>query len=1189
MGRHNSSPAGALAPSSRSSTQEEDAESPAVAGSSKGLLSDKYTLGEELGRGAYGQVFKGTDVRTGELVAIKQMSLSGISQDNLQGIMGEIDLLKNLNHRNIVKYVGSFKTRTHLYIILEYMEKGSLSDVIRPSKFGAFPEPLVAVYIGHVLQGLAYLHQQGVVHRDIKGANILTGNEGVVKLADFGVAAKLTELEEGGDSLRVSVVGTPYWMAPEVIEMTCVTAAADIWSVGCLAIELLTGQPPYFDLQPMSALFRIVQDEHPTLPDSISIDMADFLLACFQKDPQARPDARALLGHAWLRSQRATLRASWSKTVGARARGHRTDAHASVSSVVERILRADSEESASNGPGSETDSQQSEQTRATHMRKDSAKSMESRLAKPLTEQDLQRASTKSSSSIGMDRIPQRPSLLGSALQQPSSVDSDGGLVTPAQQREPQRPSTHKTRPPPLDTTQQGLTAAPFNAGPLGGLLAQLGSSSLQHPATAGQEVNLLGWLQEREQQSGGAGPVGSPKPAALAPDTDSSAPKHQQAAEVRRLVAALRPAGRGGAAGGAASARDSPTVDACQQLAALFAEHPDRRAIFLAQDGIVAIIELLEERSHKVALAALELANAVVADDAAALEAACLLGLVPAVTRYCFSAWPTPLRAQAANFVHALCYTSLATARMFVACQGIPVLVSLVEDRIGECGHLTQTGIRCVWHVLELHGAAALNHLCRLLAADGFPYRLLRALNAIISDMLASPTGMQVQESPAESRYAASEASTASVAEDTSLDEEVHSRAASNSQASSSRAAGPGSSRLSSIGLTSYFKPGRPGGSGDPFSPAVQQQQQQQLPPRSRQGSSMKGAPSHRRGGSWAASDAVSDLIDIAGNLLLVLAHGDSVVKGCLGRRDTLLAMFEVMRRANAATLLKCLKCLKLLTFDPALLQPLQDAGSIPVLLPYLGRRHSAAVQLEALHALYNLCKISRTRQEAAAVAGIVPYLAALAQPQGASTNGEGTSAQLRPLAVSLLCGMAHSTQRTRAELWAQNGLDLLLSLLKQQMWQGPALDALAAWLAEDGPRVEPRLASREACQRFVALFAAYAPAGDSEALSRLLDAFLRILRRSPRITVEVGQGGLAPLVVDMLGRAGALTQLQLLQVLRALYEYAPRPKQFVVQHGLAECLRGLAQGGGRGASQSVLVRKQALSILQALQVHTAV
>ena len=97
-------------------------------------------LGEELGRGAYGQVYKGLDTRTGDTVAIKQMSLSGISQENLQSVMGEIDLLKNLNHKNIVKYLGSFKTRTHLYIILEFMENGSLASIIKPTKFGAFPE-----------------------------------------------------------------------------------------------------------------------------------------------------------------------------------------------------------------------------------------------------------------------------------------------------------------------------------------------------------------------------------------------------------------------------------------------------------------------------------------------------------------------------------------------------------------------------------------------------------------------------------------------------------------------------------------------------------------------------------------------------------------------------------------------------------------------------------------------------------------------------------------------------------------------------------------------------------------------------------------------------------------------------------------------------------------------------------------
>lgn len=123
------------------------------------------------------QVFKGQDQSSGAAVAVKQLALSGISADSLQNIMGEIDLLKNLNHRNIVKYIGSFKTRSHLYIILEYMENGALSSHIKPSKFGAFPESLVAVYIQQVLQGLAYLHEQGVVHRDIKGANILTAKE----------------------------------------------------------------------------------------------------------------------------------------------------------------------------------------------------------------------------------------------------------------------------------------------------------------------------------------------------------------------------------------------------------------------------------------------------------------------------------------------------------------------------------------------------------------------------------------------------------------------------------------------------------------------------------------------------------------------------------------------------------------------------------------------------------------------------------------------------------------------------------------------------------------------------------------------------------------------------------------------------------------------------------------------------
>lgn len=127
-----------------------------------------------------------------------------------------------------------------------------------------------------VLQGLQYLHDQGVIHRDIKGANILTTKEGLVKLADFGVATRAGGL---GDA---SVVGTPYWMAPEVIELAGATTASDIWSVGCTVIELIDGKPPYHKLSSMPALFRIVNDDHPPLPEGtspVSLEQEKFPLA----------------------------------------------------------------------------------------------------------------------------------------------------------------------------------------------------------------------------------------------------------------------------------------------------------------------------------------------------------------------------------------------------------------------------------------------------------------------------------------------------------------------------------------------------------------------------------------------------------------------------------------------------------------------------------------------------------------------------------------------------------------------------------------------------------------------------------------------------------------------------------------------------------------------------------------------
>ncbi|CAJ0539035.1 Ff.00g068500.m01.CDS01 [Fusarium sp. VM40] len=260
-----------------------------------------YRLGECLGKGAFGSVYKAFNWGNGEAVAVKQIKLADLPKSELRMIESEIDLLKNLHHDNIVKYIGFVKSVDALNIILEYCENGSLHSICKA--YGKFPENLVGVYMTQVLHGLHYLHDQGVIHRDIKGANILTTKDGTVKLADFGVS---TSTLAGGQDKEAQVVGTPYWMAPEIIQLSGASSASDIWSVGCTVIELLQGKPPYHNLAAMPALFAIVNDDHPPLPEGISAAARDFLMQCFQKDPNLRVTARKLLRHAWITGCRRT-------------------------------------------------------------------------------------------------------------------------------------------------------------------------------------------------------------------------------------------------------------------------------------------------------------------------------------------------------------------------------------------------------------------------------------------------------------------------------------------------------------------------------------------------------------------------------------------------------------------------------------------------------------------------------------------------------------------------------------------------------------------------------------------------------------------------------------------------------------------------------------------------------------------
>ncbi|KAL4637039.1 hypothetical protein ACB092_03G051900 [Castanea dentata] len=264
----------------------------------------RWRKGELIGCGAFGRVYMGMNLDSGELLAVKQVLIAENSaskekaQAHIRELEEEVKLLKNLSHPNIVRYLGTVREEETLNILLEFVPGGSISSLL--GKFGSFPEAVIRTYTKQLLLGLEYLHRNGIMHRDIKGANILVDNKGCIKLADFGASKQVVELAtvSGAKSMK----GTPYWMAPEVILQTGHSFSADIWSVGCTVIEMATGKPPWSQqYQEVAALFYIgTTKSHPPIPEHLSVEAKDFLLKCLQKEPNLRPAASELLQHPFV-------------------------------------------------------------------------------------------------------------------------------------------------------------------------------------------------------------------------------------------------------------------------------------------------------------------------------------------------------------------------------------------------------------------------------------------------------------------------------------------------------------------------------------------------------------------------------------------------------------------------------------------------------------------------------------------------------------------------------------------------------------------------------------------------------------------------------------------------------------------------------------------------------------------------
>ncbi|KAH9828404.1 cytokinesis protein sepH-like [Teratosphaeria destructans] len=1194
-----------------------------------------YQLGDCLGKGASGAVYRALNWSTGETVAIKQISLANLQKNELNVIMQEIDLLKNLEHPNIVKYHNFVKSTDSLYIILEYCENGSLHTICK--NFGKFPENLVSLYTAQVLQGLLFLHEQGVIHRDIKGANILTTKEGLVKLADFGVATKQQGLSDG------SVVGTPYWMAPEVIELSGASTASDIWSLGCTVIELIDGKPPYHKLAPMPALFRIVNDDHPPLPEGCSPLVRSFLKECFQKDPNLRVSAKKLLNHPWIKAGKGGPKRNkdpdeaikeiqdWNFWLRSSPKERDSNVHGSrrvstkrpISRGTTKAPKPTYETPPANPPRDVLRAGRHKAQVAKHFA-----SSEDEDKSDVWDDDFEQLTA----GIGALSLPEhlKPhdelSLFTSEkLKQFASVDgvtewegkveewddhfegeltvksplelAKGDALETVRPFYPARASTSdiKHKPPttlaPRDTSLDQSRRPSRDSQPRTQILRPA-----QKPSRAVKQ-------QQQQQQQTPLKLIKKPSPSSLLhkesyredEEEDYSDLIPEDEAAFRRKLAGFSPnrpfdpkhlRNMSSKLGGSVGRRNRTPSSLVHDAAAMrrtrssleiqkYAEDEDddfADVLFHSDDEAPMHLHSAKQRSPQ---------SASLGSDSTGSERGTL-------KLSGSSTWEQddeeedddPFAALEEELDAVDLESNVARdklARLVTHVEGLvsDLKLSQTEDALANIADelfliLSESpDVKSV--IVSSHGMLPILEILETCTRSGTILRLLRIVNTVIYD------NVEVQENmcfvggiPIISKFAQKKYSADIRVEAAAFVRMMYQTSTLTLQMFVScgglnvlvefleedydTEAGQELVLVGVNGVWSVFELQGPTPKNDfcrifsrssvlyPLSLVLNRVLDKESP-----------------------DDEVIEGRIV--NIFLLFSQAENYVKETVADRMVLKRVLKDLRRMSPAHQVTMLKFIKNLSMLATTLDALQNSNAIEVLTDLLGANmnapHSREISNQVLNTMFNLCRLSKARQEDAALSGLIPLLQRIVQ----------TDRPLKEFALPILCDMAHSGKVGRKVLWQNKGLAFYVSLLADQYWAVTALDAIFVWLQEETSKVEEHLLATPAFKDAI-MQCFNESKGDT--FENLLDPLVKILRLTPAVAASLAHRSLFERTAMKLHAKKPLVRLNLLRVIRSICDASEGQGTLLRTYGLLESVEDLAE-----SDPAILVKEMAKDVIK--------